>query len=349
MRLLGSGEQHAVDRSTYPRRCLPIGLLHVTSMSKLPYQQVRKVMVSADLAGQRIDNFLMRELKDLPRSAIYRILRRGEVRVNGGRTRQTYKLQAGDEVRIPPVRVRAQSPAPKVSAGLGQTLERSILYEDRDLLVINKPSGLAVHGGSGQSLGLIEALRVMRPDQTGLELVHRLDKPTSGCLLIAKRRSRLRQLHEALRLGQMRKNYLALAEGRWPAQLKQVDVPLRKSVLRSGERLVKVREDGKAALSRFKRVAECAQATLLNVNIKTGRTHQIRVHAAHSGHPIAGDDKYGNDAFNTAMMAVGLRRLFLHASHVEVGDLQVTAPLPNDLANCLRALNIDPDYVMPPG
>lgn len=316
-----------------------------TVLSTQQHNQVRKVTVDAEFAGQRIDNFLMRELKGVPRSAIYKILRRGEVRVNGGRARQTYKLSAGDEVRIPPVRTTVSAGPVHVSEGLNELLARSILYEDRDLLVINKPAGLAVHGGSGQSLGLIEALRVMRPGVLGLELVHRLDKPTSGCLLVAKRRSKLRALHEALREGRMQKNYFALAQGRWPAKVKQVDAPLRKSVLRSGERMVTVQADGKAALSRFKRVAEVEAATLLDVNIRTGRTHQIRVHAAHVGCPLAGDERYGDTQFNAIMSKHGLRRLFLHARRVHLDDLTVVAPLPEDLSACLRQLGINPSAV----
>lgn len=303
--------------------------------------KVRKVKVQADFAGQRLDNFLMRELKGLPRSMIYRLIRRGEVRVNGGRAKPERKLQAQDEVRVPPVRVAKEAPMPTTPSRLAEVLRNAVLYEDRDVLVLDKPAGLAVHGGSGERQGVIEMLRQIRPEGASLELVHRLDKATSGCLLVAKRRPALRALHEALREGGVGKHYTALVRGEWPAARQHVKAPLTRNVLRSGERVVTVDEDGKFALTEVRARVANATASLLQVRLHTGRTHQIRVHAAFAGHPLAGDDKYGDPKFNKTMAALGLKRMFLHASRVEFGDILVTAPLPVDLESLLRRLNLD--------
>ncbi|HYQ73210.1 MAG TPA: RluA family pseudouridine synthase, partial [Gammaproteobacteria bacterium] len=262
---------------------------HNTAESK---PVVRLVEVSADEAGQRIDNFLARQLKGVPKSAIYRILRRGEVRVNSGRIQAKYKLCAGDKVRIPPLRVAAGS-EPVVRPAVGMNLERRILYENNVCLVLNKPAGIAVHGGSGLSHGVIEAMRAARPDAPYLELAHRLDRETSGCLVIAKRRSFLRAFHEQLRTGEVNKHYLALLAGQWQGGKRTVDAPLRKNQLRGGERMVMVDSEGKQAETVFRPVTRFAGATLMDVELRTGRTHQIRVHAAHIGHPLAGDTKYG--------------------------------------------------------
>jgi 23S rRNA pseudouridine955/2504/2580 synthase len=305
---------------------------------------VRHVTIGPNEAGQRIDNFLITALKGVPKSHIYRVLRKGEVRVNKGRVKAQYRLQAGDELRIPPVRVAPESDAPDVSAPRAAELVAHILYEDTDLLVLDKPSGWAVHGGSGVAYGVIEALRVARPDLPNLELVHRLDRETSGCLLLAKHRAALLALHDALRNGAVDKHYLALVQGRWPSSLRRVDVALRKNVLRSGERIVAGDEDGKAAESEFHVRNAYRQASLVEVHLLTGRTHQIRVHAAHAGHPLAGDSKYGDAEFNKTMKAQGLRRLFLHAHTVAVDSpstgrrLTFTAPLPEELAAVLRGL-----------
>ncbi len=300
--------------------------------------------VDAAHAGQRLDNFLISTLKGVPRSHIYRILRRGEVRINRGRRPPDYRLQAGDVVRIPPVRTAA-SKATSAPAGLAPAwLEERILYEDSELLIIDKPAGLAVHGGSGVSLGLIEALRRLRPRQRYLELAHRLDRDTSGCLLLAKRRSALLALHAQLRAGAMDKRYLALVQGRVGPRPVQVRAPLHKYELRSGERMVEVADDGKQALTEFVPKRLFPDCTLVEIRLRTGRTHQARVHAAHAGHPIAGDAKYGDREFNRRMRGLGLKRLFLHASRLGLEQPQsgrrmvVDAALPPDLSALLERL-----------
>lgn len=316
--------------------------MSVTAGNEAP--QVRHVDVSADEAGQRIDNFLTRHLKGVPRSVIYRILRRGEVRVNSGRIRPQYKLKAGDVVRIPPLRIRAGQPKP-LSAERLPRIEDTIVFENPRLLVIDKPSGVAVHGGSGLSYGVIEALRTQRPQAPYLELVHRLDRETSGCLIIAKRRSALRALHEQLRLGLVHKRYLALLRGRWSGGRRRVQAALKKNQLRGGERFVRVDADGKQAETLFHPVSEHGLASLVDIELKTGRTHQIRVHAAHIGQPLAGDEKYGDPEFNRRMKAFGLRRLFLHAHMVEFTDpgsddvINVSAALPAELKQVLDNLD----------
>jgi len=308
--------------------------------------QVRLVTVAPDEAGQRIDNFLARYLKGVPPSHVYRILRRGEVRVNSGRIRAQYKVKAGDKVRIPPVRVTPE-PAKTLPSKRLLALEEHILFENTHLLVIDKPAGVAVHGGSGISHGIIEALRAVRPDAPYLELVHRLDRDTSGCLIIAKRRSALRALHEQLRSGSMNKHYLALVPGPWQGASRSVMAALRKNQLQGGERLVRVDEAGKEALSRFHPLSTHGPATLVDVELKTGRTHQIRVHAAHIGHPLAGDVKYGDADFNRLMKQFGLRRLFLHAHRIEFTDpagdrvVSVMAQLCQDLRAVLDKLDHD--------
>jgi 23S rRNA pseudouridine955/2504/2580 synthase len=301
--------------------------------------------VDANHEGQRIDNFLITHLKGVPRSRIYQILRTGQVRVNRGRIRQGYRLQPGDVVRIPPLRVSPEGPAPRPSLRRLEDLRRAVLYEDRSLLVLDKPAGLAVHGGSGLSHGVIEALRALRPEAPFLELVHRLDRDTSGCLLVAKRRPALRALHQALREGAVAKTYLALVAGDWGAA-GEVATPLRRNVLRSGERIVRADQDGKVALTRFEPLARSPAVTLLLARPVTGRTHQIRVHAAEAGHPIAGDLKYGDAGLNRSLRGLGLRRLFLHAyrlrfSHPDSGaPVDVVAPPGEDLQQVLAALGM---------
>lgn len=294
--------------------------------------------------GQRIDNFLMRHLKGVPRSHLYRVLRRGEVRVNKGRVKADYRVCADDMVRIPPMRVTEPGvPAPVPAERLGD-LRQAILYEDDRLIVLDKPAGLAVHGGSGLSYGLIEALRQMRPGKE-LELVHRLDRETSGCLLVSKRRSALRELHGLMRDNRLDKRYLALLTGPLERSEVVVDAPLRKNVLRSGERMVHVdNERGKPARSIFRRLGQFSGYTLAEVRLLTGRTHQIRVHARHLGVPLAGDPKYGDDDANRRLRELGLRRLFLHASALTFRldylerSLRVEAPLPAALENLIKAL-----------
>jgi len=306
---------------------------------------VQFVTISADEAGQRIDNFLRTRLKGVPKSMIYRIVRKGEVRVNKKRVKPEYKLLDGDELRIPPVRQSAPDQTP-VSPLLGKVaaLTEAILYEDDHLLILNKPSGTAVHGGSGLSFGVIEGLRALRPDARFLELVHRLDRDTSGVLLIAKKRSALRLLHEQLRMKGMQKDYLALVAGEWPSQTKLVSAPLLKNILANGERVVRVGNDGKPSETRFKVEERFTHATLLRASPLTGRTHQIRVHAQYAGHPIAFDDRYGDRQFDQQLKGSGLHRLFLHAAalrfeHPDTGEtMRIEAPLDNALRHCLLYL-----------
>jgi 23S rRNA pseudouridine955/2504/2580 synthase len=302
---------------------------------------VRKVTVGEDRQGQRLDNFLLGELKGLPRSRLYRLLRKGEVRVNGSRVKPELRLKSGDIIRIPPVRLGEKAPAPQAGTRLLAQLGEAILYEDNDLIVINKPTGLAVHGGSGIKLGLIESMRQLRPDAKALELVHRLDRDTSGCIMLAKRRSALHWFHAALSSGGVEKRYLALADGAWPAHCDEVNAPLRKNQLRSGERMVSVSADGKACLTRFKIKQSNATASLIEAEPVTGRTHQIRVHALHAGHPLVGDSKYGLEDINRRFKAMGCDRLFLHAASLRLKLpagrlLEVQAPLPLNLEKTLK-------------
>jgi 23S rRNA pseudouridine955/2504/2580 synthase len=316
------------------------------SESKKNSPSVRIVEVSSEYAGQRIDNFLMCQLKGVPKSFIYRILRKGEVRVNKGRVKAPYKIQSGDLVRIPPVCIDKSEARPRPSEQLRNILEQAVVYEDERLLVLNKPSGMAVHGGSGVSSGIIEALRVVRPNERHLELVHRLDRETSGCLLISKRRGCLRILHELMRENRVDKRYLALLAGSWRKGVQVVSMPLKKNTLQGGERVVRVDAEGKPAETRYKRLQRFKQATLVEVELITGRTHQIRVHSAWLDSPVLGDTKYGDDDANKLMREMGLRRLFLHAHQVsfrwpgEKYDLTVHAPLPEELSELLDKLKI---------
>jgi 23S rRNA pseudouridine955/2504/2580 synthase len=307
----------------------------------------RIIEVAAANEGQRIDNYLLTQLKGVPKSRIYRILRTGEVRVNSGRIKPTYRIKAGDAIRIPPIRVSEEEVPVRPGDRVLERVNASILFEDKGLLVVNKPSGLAVHGGSGLSYGLIEALRALRPEAPFLELGHRLDRDTSGCIVIAKKRSVLRAFHELLREGGSDKRYLALLKGRWRGGERRVEAPLLKNVTQSGERMVKVSAEGKSALTIFRPLTVFKDATLVEAELITGRTHQVRVHAAHIGHPIAGDDKYGDEAFNKRMAEVGLNRLFLHASAVsftlpERGQVvSVSAPLGDELRSVLDRLEAE--------
>lgn len=284
--------------------------------SPAPHSGVRQLEIAPDDQGQRVDNFLLRELKSVPRSRVYRILRRGEVRVNGKRVKPEYRLVAGDRLRVPPVRIDVQPKERRVPDSLLETVRSAIVHEDRELLVVNKPAGLAVHGGSGLDFGVIEVLRADRPNES-LELVHRLDRETSGCLLVARRRSSLRALHALLREGRVEKRYLALLAGQWPHGKARIDVPLKTRQLQGGERIVRAQAGGKEAVSVFAPIEFYGKrATLVEVDLKTGRTHQIRVHALHSGHPVAGDQKYGDRDFNQEMRGLGLERMFLHATAI---------------------------------
>ncbi len=307
---------------------------------------VEYVRICEDAAGQRLDNFLLARLKGVPKSHVYRLLRKGEVRVNKGRAKPEYRLEPGDMVRLPPVRRAETAPPAPRGRSTGLRLEERVLHEDERLIVLDKPSGIAVHGGSGLSHGVIEALRAARPEAPFLELVHRLDRETSGCLLLAKRRSALRTLHELLREGRVEKRYLALVRGRWGRGRVRLEDRLRKTV-RGGERVITVDHAGKAAASEFRPVEIGAEASLLEVRIMTGRTHQIRVQAAETGHPLAGDERYGDREFNRRMKSLGLGRLFLHAASVAWEDPAsgewrlYSAPLPEDLREVLSRLERD--------
>ncbi len=303
------------------------------------------IEIEEENAGQRIDNFLFNRLKGVPKSHIYRILRTGEVRINGGRCQAQRRLDAGDVVRVPPIRLAERDEKEIPEALVQQRLADRILYEDEDFLVLNKPAGMAVHGGSGLSYGVIEGLRAIRPQAKFLELVHRLDRDTSGCLMVAKKRSALRYLHELFRSDhQVEKEYLALLCGVWARKQMQVDAPLKKNILQSGERMVRVARDGKPALTEFRRLRKFAAATLVQAKLFTGRTHQIRVHAQSMGHPIVCDERYGNGEINLEFRRQGLRRLFLHASElafVRPGSLKpfrVVAPLEPVLEDFLARL-----------
>ncbi|MBC3413016.1 23S rRNA pseudouridine(955/2504/2580) synthase RluC [Pseudomonas sp. SWRI107] len=309
-----------------------------------PTSGVKLIEVAPELAGQRIDNFLITALKGVPKTLVYRILRKGEVRVNKGRVKPEYKLQAGDVVRVPPVRLPERDEPAPVAQGLLQRLEAAIVYEDKALIVMNKPAGIAVHGGSGLSFGVIEALRQLRPDAKELELVHRLDRDTSGLLMIAKKRSMLRHLHAALRGDGVDKRYMALVRGHWPTAKKQVNAPLQKSNLRSGERMVEVNDEGKEALTLFRVLRRFGEfATLVEARPITGRTHQIRVHTLHAGHMIAGDNKYGDEDFSREIRELGGKRLFLHAYQLTVplpdgGELKLEAPVDEMWAKAVERL-----------
>jgi 23S rRNA pseudouridine955/2504/2580 synthase len=309
-------------------------------MNQLSKESVTFVEVDEGGAGQRIDNFLIRHLKGVPKSHIYRILR-GEVRVNKKRIDQTYRLQLGDLLRIPPVRVAARA---EVEAFVPSN-EFPIVFEDDALLVIDKPAGTAVHGGSGVSFGVIEQLRRARPEAKFLELVHRLDRETSGVLLIAKKRSALTAMHEIMREGNSDKRYLTLVVGDWKNARQHVKLPLHKFDTPQGEKRVMVREDGQQAHTVFNLKQSFGDYTLLEAELKTGRTHQIRVHLSHLGYPIAGDDKYGDFALNKTLMKQGLKRMFLHAhsisfNHPLSGEpLTILAPLAKELVSFVEKLN----------
>jgi len=308
--------------------------------------RVRRIRAGPAGDGQRLDNFLLRELKGVPRSRVYRLLRRGEVRVNGKRARPDHRLVADDEVRLPPVREPAPGQAlpVRVPDSLCARVGASIIHEDERILALSKPAGLAVHGGSGLAFGVIEALRALRPDEP-LELAHRLDRDTSGCLIVAKSRPALRTVHALLREGQVEKHYTALLEGHWRLGRKTIDAPVLTHLRQGGERVVRVHAGGKHAVSVFEpRSHFRGLATLMDVEIHTGRTHQIRVHAAFAGHPVAGDEKYGRREFNSRMREFGLRRMFLHASTLAFRwpdsreRVAISVGLPEDLVALLARL-----------
>src|SRR5512141_3155295 len=309
-------------------------------MKDLSKVSVRLVEIGAETSGQRVDNFLLRTCKGVPKSHLYRILRSGEVRINSGRVDATYRLQEGDRVRIPHLRLGAKAAASKPPA-----FDLPLLYEDEGLIAANKPAGLAVHGGSGISYGVIEQLRLARPQAKFLELVHRLDRDTSGLLLLAKKRSVLTAMHELIRTGQMDKRYLVLVQGRWPAGKQDVKLKLQRYVTGAGERRVSVDDAGRESHTVFELERACGVYSLLQAQLKTGRTHQIRVHLAHLGFPIVGDDKYGDFELNRDLAQRGLQRMFLHAAelrfaHPAPGDeVSLRAPLPPELQAFIRALD----------
>lgn len=296
--------------------------------------RVRLALVEAEQAGQRLDNFLQSLTRGVPGARLYRAIRKGEVRVNGGRAKPEYRLKAGDRVRIPPLAERAPA---KVSGR--HDFADATLYEDDRLLIINKPAGWAVHGGSGIARGLVEAIRAARNDLHYLQLAHRLDRDTSGLLLLAKKRSALNLIHESLRTRQLKKTYLALVPGTWPKRRTRIAAPLVRQVLSSGERRVRVQEDGKPSLTRFRLLQAFADCSLIEASPVTGRTHQIRVHAGHAGCPVLGDEKYGTGKSREVALKYGIKRLFLHAFSIELPELgEVRAELPEELESVLQQL-----------
>ena len=319
-------------------------------MATVSKNSVTQAIVSDDEQGQRLDNFLLKTCKGVPKSHVYRIVRSGEVRVNGKRVDVSYRLQLGDVLRLPPVRIAQR--VEEIVAGAEIKAELPIVYEDEAMLVVDKPSGIAVHGGSGVSFGVIEALRRQRPQAHFLELAHRLDRETSGLLLVGKKRSALVALHDMFRDGSIGgngrgadKRYLVLVKGRWMDPLRSVKLPLLKYLLASGERRVRVADEGKASHTVFRLVSRWENFSLLEAELKSGRTHQIRVHCAHLGYPIAGDEKYGDFELNKALPKEGLKRMFLHAwkmsfPHPISGKpLVLEAPLPDTLALFIQQLS----------
>lgn len=311
-----------------------------SELNQLP-TKVLQIEITDENHEQRVDNFLITLLKGVPKSHIYRIVRKGEVRVNKGRVEINHRLKTGDIVRVPPVRIAERSEEVFVPTNLKDALQQSILYEDDGFLIVNKPAGFAVHGGSGVSSGIIEGLRLLRPEAKFLELVHRLDKDTSGCLVIAKKRSALRAFHAIFRDNQVKKTYIALLVGQWKKKQLVVNAPLLKNVAKGGERMVTISREGKEAETVFTRLQQFKEVTLVEAAPKTGRTHQIRVHALHLGHPIIGDERYGRDDINTIFRQKGYKRMFLHAktltfSHPTTGELmKIHAPLPSQLETLL--------------
>ena len=304
-------------------------------------RQTESVVIDNEHAGRRIDNFLLAFLKPIPKSRIYQMLRRGEVRVNKGRIRPDYRLLPGDVIRIPPVFEQPAGIPDKPPARLVEMIKTCIMYEDKRLIVINKPAGLVVHAGTGSAFGVIELLRELYRQKQDLHLIHRLDKETSGCLLIAKNMMILRQVNQALKSGDVHKEYQALLQGRLHEKKITVNTPLQRHRNDYGEGQVRVDGAGKTAISKFVTVKLYRDATHVKVRIATGRTHQIRVHAGSIGHPLAGDKKYGDREFNKKMRSLGLKRMFLHANKLSVpelrntGEHQFAAPLPADLDTVL--------------
>jgi 23S rRNA pseudouridine955/2504/2580 synthase len=305
--------------------------------------KVQHIVISADAEGQRLDNFLLTRLKGVPKSRIYRIIRKGEVRVNKKRISVFYRLNKGDDVRLPPVSLAEKAETVPPSKETMSHLAERILYEDENLLIINKPSGMSVHVGSTVRVGIVEALRHMYPKLVNLELAHRLDSETSGCLVLAKKKRILREIHSLLREGKVVKHYWALTKGNWKKSELRVDLPLHKDYRDGGKHVVEVNQEGKSALTVFHPIKTFKQASLVEVRLYTGRTHQIRVHAEYQGHPIAGDDRYGDAEFNKLARQLGLKRMFLHARSIDftlpsLGQrITVVAPLDPELEAAIQA------------
>ena len=308
-------------------------------MTDIPTKKtgVQYITATLDDEGQRIDNFLITKLKGVPKSRIYRIVRKGEVRVNKKRISASYRLEDGDEVRVPPIFLEEKAKLVPPSKTTADLLLDRIIYEDDNLIIINKPSGMSVHAGSTVRVGVVEAMRHLYPQYPNLELAHRLDSETSGCLVLAKKKRILREIHTLLREGDVRKIYWALTMGRWKDSELKVDVSLHKDYQDGGKHVVEVNRDGKTALTVFSSIKKFKQASLMEVKLYTGRTHQIRVHAAYRGHPIAADDRYGDAGFNKEVKKMGLKRMFLHARSIEFTlpsldqRITVTAPLDPEL------------------
>ena len=305
-------------------------------------KKVQFLRILESQQGQRIDNFLIRYLKGVPRSRVYRLIRRGEVRINKKRCKPAQKLQINDEVRIPPFSGATTTQPVKPGSVMEQLLENSVLFENDEMLVINKPAGIAVHGGSNVRLGLIEALRQIKPQWRDLELAHRLDRDTSGCLIISKNNLFLRYIHNKFKVKSVHKEYLALVHGEWPDGLSKIEAPLLKNHLSSKERIVTVRADGRSSLTRFEVIRKLNESTLIKALPVSGRKHQIRAHCKHAGHPIVGDRKYALKAFNTSF--VNIKTLCLHASKIkfllqgESEFIEVEAPVDKAMANAISEL-----------
>ena len=303
---------------------------------ELKKTKVTKINITKDDDGQRIDNFILRKYKSLPRSKVYKILRRGEVRINSCRVAPSYKVKENDELRMPPVKISENTETP--GHDQSKKVIDFILYEDKEILIIDKPTGMAVHGGSGIKYGVIELIRAARPDQNNLELIHRIDRETSGCLMLSKKRSILRFMHKQFRSGAVKKNYFAVVKGFWRFGENKIDKPLMTHHRKNGERYVTCEASGKQALTKVKLINQYKDSALIQCQPVTGRTHQIRVHLSDSGYPILGDDRYGNQDINIKLKKKGMRRLFLHAQSIGFTDKNgadrlYTSPIPADFDN----------------
>ena len=313
-------------------------------MASMEFESVQMISISDAQDGQRVDNFLCSIIKGVPKSHIYKIVRSGEVRVNKGRVKASTRIKTGDIVRIPPLHKKNNDSDRQVPDQAKDRLRKSVLFEDDALIVVNKASGMAVHGGSGISLGLIEVARQIWPKESKLELVHRLDRETSGCLILARTRSALLNMQKQLQGHQITKEYTALCIGKWPSHIRTVDAPLKRNQLKSGERIVNVSEQGKPAETHFRVVQRFNNYSLLRVGLISGRTHQIRVHTQLTGHPLAADIKYGNSQANAELKALGLNRLFLHSSLLKFKHpiskelIEIEAPLPEELQKLLNKI-----------